>query len=146
MLVSCHTQAMERIAALILSDSDRLIWRKKLTRYFQETGDWTMYVLPPSIILPGIEDIDFFLDIADGTFYHDGTPSPCAFGTVIPIHDNRLTALSSEAGIFISRRAITGGYTFESGSVRTDQAALFEINGAETRIVKRRPLRLNPRT
>lgn len=133
---------MERIAALMLCQKDRLIWRKRLTECYRATGDWTIYALPPSIILPGLDSIDGFIDIGDGIFLHSGITEGVSTGSVLRIRDPRLLPLSEEAGLFVSRdRGLD--FFFGEGKVKADQAVLFEFDGYITRIIKRRPLRLS---
>ena len=136
--------SMERIAALVLAEHDRLEWRKRLTGYFRMTGDWTAYAMPPSILLPGMDSIDDFIDAGDGIFRHEGNITQAMAWQVLRIDDERLASLSSCPGLFISRSAKILPYTFCPGDVKVSDLALFELDGYETRIIRRRPLRLSP--
>ena len=132
----------ERFQVRLYRAKDRLIWRKRLTECYRATGDWTIYALPPSIILPGLDSIDGFIDIGDGIFLHSGITEGVSTGSVLRIRDPRLLPLSEEAGLFVSRdRGLD--FFFGEGKVKADQAVLFEFDGYITRIIKRRPLRLS---
>ena len=129
---------MERIAALVLSEKDRLIWRKRLTAYFRETGDWTPYMLPPSIILPGAGDGRGYFDVGDGIFHHGPVTVPAPAGSVLPVSDSRLPRGS---GLFISKDPHIL-HEFGEGSVKVSELMILELDGGRTRIVRRKPLRL----
>ena len=130
---------MERIAAFIMTENDRLHWRAKLTEYFRASGDWSVYALTPSVILPGVDSIDTFFDIGDGVFHYSGSIRHCGNWWTIGLCDERLSCISPDAGIFVSRMEMPH-HEFGEGSVKVAQVALFEIDGYETRIIKKRPL------
>ena len=124
-----------------LTEHDRLIWRRRLTSCFRETGDWTSYLLPPVIILPGLDSIDFFLPIGDGRFRHEGKPLWNGTASVLAIHDERLS-ISPGAGLYVSALEAPPAYDFGEGTVKVSDILLIEHDERSYRIIRRRPLRL----
>ena len=139
--VSCHTHCMERIVALALAEHDRLIWRRRLTSCYRETGDWTAYLMPPSVILPGPDSIDFFLDAGNGVFRHKGRPSWNGKASVLAINDERLSAFPG-AGLFVSALPDPPPYDFNEGEVKVSDLLLIERDERSFNVIQRRPLRL----
>lgn len=131
---------MERVAVLTLCEHDRLLWRKKLKTYFQATGDWRAYTLPPSIILPYVKDISAYFDIADGIFRYKGEIETLSSFRVLRAENS---ALKGEYGLFISYGSENFDYVFEEGKVKVDGIALYEIKETSTKLIQHRPLRIS---
>lgn len=134
---------MERtITALLLSEYDRLRWRKKLQNLYKENGDWMVYALPPCIILSSDNHFDEKTDIGDGCYHVEGK-TICSDSAVILRAEGTLPSYSDEnAGLFITADR-TRNYDFSSDTVKADTLALIMVNDEENsfRILRTRPLK-----
>lgn len=124
---------MARIALLTLIREDELRWRKTLTSYFRETGDYLSYALFPSIVLSSREDIDGEIAIGDGVFCHSSEPEHNGFCWVLPLK-------GLEGGLFLTRAESICPYSFPEGRVTVQGAALVEAGESSFRVIRQRPL------
>lgn len=126
---------------MALAEHHRLDWRRRLTSYYRETGDWTAYLMPPSVIIPGPDSIDFFLAAGNGVFHHAGRPSWNGKASVLSISDERLSAFPG-AGLYVSALADPPSFDFGAGDVKVSDILLLEHDERSCRIIRRRPLRI----
>ena len=132
---------MRRIAILTLEEGSRLQWRRLEREYYKATGDWGFYLLPPCIILPGLESIDGDIDIGNGIFIPERKAAVHDGWSMLPIHDKRLHRLSGNPGLFLSCSQQSPDYTFPEETIKIKGIALAETDGTASRIIRFRPLR-----
>ena len=81
---------MEKLTILTLEEGSRLEWQESLTGYFRESGDYTVYLMPPCIMLPEERDIREWFDIGDGIFTLSGPIGRVSSFWCMRIDDSRL--------------------------------------------------------
>ena len=132
---------MNRFAILTLEEGSRLQWRRIERDYYKATGDWGFYLLPPCILLPGLDSIDRPIDIGNGIFAPEQRIAIRGWAAVLPIHDDRLSALSPDAGIFISANRPENEYLFPAETAKVKGISLVESDGFSSRVIRYRPLK-----
>ena len=132
---------MKRFSILTLEEGSRLQWRRMERNYYKATGDWGFYLLPPCIILPELDAIDGDINIGNGIFSPDKKTAIHNGITILPIDDSRLSALSPDAGIFISCSGKTSDYLFPEEKAKIKGIALVETDWSSSRIIRFRPLK-----
>ena len=143
LVISWHTLLVERIVLMTLAEKDRLIWRKRLTEYFRETGDWSVYLLPPAIMIADLDSIDSFIDAGNGIFHYASSAFWNGKAMVLPLSER---TVSAKSGLYISHENKPVMSSFEGGSVKVDDLMLVETDWVSYRIVKRRPLGFSVKT
>lgn len=126
-----------RLTVLTLDESPRLEWRRELTRYYQETGDWSIYSLFPGIIISLSDLFDSDIDIGDG--YYTFSPEPVfnGFAYVLPVRTGK-TRFDTE-GLFISKKQ--PHYSFPEIKTSVSGIMLVEAENDRYRIIRSRRLR-----
>ena len=129
--------------ALLLSEYDRLRWRKKLRDFYESNGDWKTYALPPCIILSEGDYFDKKIDIGDGRFRIGGETEKGDISIVLRTEGKLPDYASPSAGLFITADP-SGKYTFPEDEIKADTIALIEADDEDLsyRILRSRPLRM----
>ncbi len=122
---------MERIVALEIAEHQRFEWLKKQKQYYRESGDWSIYALPPVILLDDIPfdsyiDIPEVLEASEAVF--DGSYSYLK------------TAAKHTKGLFISKSDKALGYDFGKFELKPTRILLIELKDFSFRIIATRPL------
>lgn len=122
---------MQRIVALEIAEHQRFEWLKKQKEYYRETGDWTIYALPPVILLDDIS-FDTYIDLPEtlkaSSVEFDGTYSYLK------------TDVAHTKGLFISKSDKALSYTFEDFEIKPTKILLIEIKDYSFRIIATRAL------
>ena len=132
---------MRRIAILTLEEGARLQWCRLEREYYNATGDWGFYLLPPCIILPGLKSIDGDIDIGNGIFIPERKAAMHDGWSMLPINDERLHKLSGNPGLFLSCSQQPADYIFPEETIKIKGIALAETDGTSSRIIRFRPLK-----
>ena len=128
------------LTVLTLDEKPRLEWRKVLTKVFRDTGDWTVYALPPCIILGDSSLYDKEIPIGRGIYRCSAAPEWTGYASVLPVIEGALPQGARDPGLFLSMSPDAApGDGDVTVSVRS--AALIEADGTSFRIIRQRPLR-----
>lgn len=127
------------LTVLTLNESPRLRWRKILREYFRFSGDWTIYALPPCIILAEGNHFDDDIDIGNGIYSFSAEPCWTGRFSILPITGGNIPPFSENPGLFTSMRKTS--HEFPSIEISVDGAMLLEAENEAFRILRFRHLR-----
>ena len=116
------------LTVLTLNEKPRLEWRKQLTDIFRDTGDWTVYALPPCIIL------------GESSLYDREIPIGSGIYRCLPVIEGVLPQNAENPGLFLSLSQEAAAMDRDI-TVSVRSAALIEADGTSFRILRQRPLK-----
>ena len=129
------------LTVLTLEEGSRLSWRKELTRFFQATGDYDPYSMPPCIILSEGDLFQKHIDIGNGKLVIGSRPFWNGIASVLPVLDGRMPGTAVEPGLFVSWKNEVHDYVFPQIATTIKGIALIETDGSSFRILRYRPLK-----
>lgn len=128
------------LTVLTLNEKPRLEWRKQLTDVFRDTGDWTVYALPPCIILGESSLYDREIPIGSGIYRCSAEPEWTGYASVLPVIEGVLPQDAENPGLFLSLSQEAAAMDRDI-TVSVRSAALIEADGTSFRILRQRPLK-----
>ena len=127
-----------KLTVLTLDEFSRLEWRKELTRYFRITGDWSIYLMPPCILIGKGDSFDDTIDIGNGCYSFSRKAVFNGFAYILPI-ESGIVRTESE-GLFVSWNH-AASYEFPAIRAAVGGIALVEWENNAFRIIRSRRLR-----
>ena len=128
------------LTVLTLDEAPRLEWRRVLTGYYRQTGDWSVYTLFPCIIFAEGDYYDNFISIGNGTYTFSSVPQWNGSCAVLPVKTGPVPAYASSPGLFISKEKNTQ-YSFPEIKTTVDGIALIDSSENRFSVLRSRHLR-----
>ncbi len=122
---------MERIVALEIAEHQRFEWLKKQKAYYRESGDWSIYALPPVILLDDIS-FDSYITIPETLKAAEVVFDGC--------YSYLKTDVPHSKGLFISKSDKALTYDFGQFEIKPTKLLLIEVKDFSFRIIATRAL------
>lgn len=125
---------MKRIAALEFAEHQRFDWMRIQKEYYKESEDWTIYTLPPIILLDNLS-FDSYISIPSTLV----ASSVCFDGeySYLKIDEDNIK------GLFISKSNKAIDYHFPKQELKPTKLLLIEIDDNSFRIIGSRALSMD---
>ncbi len=128
------------LTVLTLDEAPRLEWRRVLTGYYRQTGDWSVYTLFPCIIFAEGDYYDNFISIGNGTYTFTSEPKWNGSCAVLPVKTGSVPDYALSPGLFISKKKNTR-YSFPEIKTTVDGIALIDSSENRFSVLRSRHLR-----
>ncbi len=137
----------EKITVLCLKEDERLKARKLYTSYFRDTGEKSVYLFEPVIVLGPESDIRAHIILPEA-FHPDGKTGVNRYGTYFSLAENDALSAIQKAlgleemptGLHLDMKDEASPYPIDIGRIRVDSIAVASFTDHTFRIIKRKKL------